>query len=149
MIKFLLPIVAGLSIVLQGTLNRHSSNYIGLPSVILLNAMIFLFFSAGFWALYKFSGTGGNTDVFGNPFSNFQWWQILPGFFGFLIVFSTPLSIKYLGANSTFAVIICTQLIVSMVWDSYMQKVAPTIMSLVGVAVMVAGLFVLIMGKRS
>lgn len=146
--KFLLPVAVGMSIVLQGGLNRNSTSHMSLAFVVFINAIVFLTFSAGYWALTKFSVVSGNVSSSAGPFSNFQWWQILPGLFGFLIVFCTPLAIEHLGANSTFAVIICTQLLVSMIWDSLTQKTAPTMMSLIGVSIMMAGLAVLILGKK-
>ncbi|MGZ3774108.1 MAG: DMT family transporter [Pseudobdellovibrionaceae bacterium] len=145
--KFLLPVVAGLSIVLQGALNRNSSANSDLSSVVFVNAIVFLVFSVVVLALIKFNFINGTATPL-NPFSNFQWWHVFPGFFGFLIVFSTPLAIEFLGANVTFAVIICTQLVVSMIWDSYVEKRTPTAMSLVGVSVMIVGLAVLMLGKN-
>lgn len=147
-LKFFLPIIVGVSIVLQGTLNRNSATHIGLASAVFLNAVVFLFFSAGFWALIKFNIISGNAIASINPFTDFHWWQILPGCFGFLIVFLVPLAIEYLGANLTFAAIICTQLLVSMIWDFWAHKTTPTLMSLVGVAIMIAGLAVLMLGKK-
>lgn len=146
--KFLLPVVVGMSIVLQGSLNRNALAYMSLASVVFLNAIIFLFFSAAFWILTKFNVFSGYPNTSMSLIENFHWWQILPGCFGFLIVLSTPLAIKYLGANLTFAVIICTQLVVSMIWDSLTQKIVPTVTSLMGISVMIAGLAVLIWGRK-
>lgn len=146
--KFLLPVVVGMSIVLQGALNRNSLTYMSLASVVFLNAIIFLFFSAAFWILTKFNVFSGYPNTSMSLFANFHWWQVLPGCFGFLIVLSTPLAIKYLGANLAFAVIICTQLIVSMTWDSLTQKIVPTVTSLMGISIMIAGLAVLILGRK-
>ncbi|HEY8272496.1 MAG TPA: DMT family transporter [Pseudobdellovibrionaceae bacterium] len=148
MIKFFLPIIAGISIVLQGTLNRNSTTYMGLTSAVLLNAIVFLFFSIGAWVLFKLNLIGGSANSSVNPLVHFQWWYILPGIFGCLIVFSTPLAIKFLGANSAFAIIICTQLVVSMLWDFTFEKTTPTAMSLTGVVIMIVGLFVLMAGKK-
>lgn len=144
--KFFLPVVVGMSIVLQGTLNRSSTFHLSLASMILLNSTVFFILSAGFWLLTKVNVlSGGNLPS--DP-SNLQWWQFLPGIFGFVIVLCTPLAIKHLGANITFAIVICTQLFVSMVWDAMMSKHVPSTMSLAGVFIMIVGLGVLISGKN-
>ncbi|MGZ3744351.1 MAG: DMT family transporter [Pseudobdellovibrionaceae bacterium] len=148
MIKFFLPMIAGFSIVLQGALNRNSTTHMGLISVALLNAIIFLFFSLGIWLLIKLNIIMGSENAAVNPFTHLQWWQILPGILGYLIVCATPLAIEYLGANSTFAIIICTQLLVSLAWDAIYEKTAPTIMSIIGILIMMGGLAVLLSGKK-
>ncbi|WII73298.1 DMT family transporter [Bdellovibrio sp. 22V] len=147
-IKFFLPIVAGLSIVLQGTLNRNSATQIGLVSAILLNAGILLVLAGALWLLMKFQIISGTPALSAKPFMDLRWWQLLPGLCGFLIVFATPMAIENFGANLTFSVIICTQLLVSLFWDSYAQKTPPSWMSLVGVAVMCVGLFILMSSKK-
>lgn len=145
--KLILPIIAGFSIVLQGTLNRTSATQIGLVSAVFLNALVFLIFSGAFWLAIRFELVGGLSTMSAKTFMDLKWWQILPGVLGFLIVLLTPLSIEFLGANLTFAVIICTQLFVSMLWDSYMEKVSPSPLSLLGVGVMVVGLILIVAAK--
>lgn len=146
--KFLFPIIAGISIVLQGTLNRNLATQIGLASAVLLNALIFLLLSGTLWLLLKFEVIGGISGLSPKSIIGLKWWDFLPGLFGFLIVFSTPLAISYLGANLTFAAIICTQLTLSLVWDSFVNKSLPTLTSVGGVAIMIVGLIVLFSGRR-
>lgn len=147
-LKLLLPLLAGISIVIQGTLNKTSANQLGIASALLLNSLVLLAISIGFWLLMKYSvlsGWGGMTSL---SFSDLKWWQYLPGILGFVIILSTPLAIQHLGANLTFALIICTQLIISLLWDSLEQRAWPNLVSWVGVGVMAAGVLILLMGKR-
>lgn len=148
MIKFFFPIIAGISIVLQGALNRNSTTHMGLASAVFLNALVFLFFSGIVWGLFKWNLISGNSQASVDSLADFQWWYILPGIFGCLIVFSTPLAIEYLGANSAFAIIICTQLLASLAWDFIFEKTTPTVLSLTGTLLMIVGLFVLLAGKK-
>lgn len=145
-LKLLLPVLAGVSIVLQGTLNKNSAQQIGLASAVFLNALVFLVVSAVLWLFIKYNGV----NFFGaaKSLADLKWWQYLPGILGFVIVLSTPLAIHYLGANLTFAVIICTQLAVSLLWDVAVTRTAPSITSLAGLTVMYAGLFILLRGSR-
>lgn len=147
-LKLIFPILAGLCIVLQGTLNRHIATQIGLVSAVFLNACVFLLFSALLWVLVKYEVIGGIPLLTARSIDGLRWWDFLPGICGFLIVFSTPLAIGYLGANLTFAVIICTQLAVSLIWDSVANKQAPSISAVAGVVVMLVGLIILSSGRK-
>lgn len=146
--KFIFPILAGISIVLQGTLNRHIATQIGLVSAVFLNALIFLIFSGILWLLVRYELVGSIPFLSARSIEGLKWWDLLPGIFGFLIVFSTPLAISFLGANLTFAVIICTQLAVSVAWDSVVNKQVPPISTAVGVTVMLVGLLILSSGRE-
>ncbi|MDD3022258.1 MAG: DMT family transporter [Alphaproteobacteria bacterium] len=146
--KFIFPILAGISIVLQGTLNRHLATQIGLVSAVFLNALIFLIFSAILWLLVRYELVGGIHLLTARSIEGLKWWDFLPGIFGFLIVFSTPVAITFLGANLTFAVIICTQLAVSVAWDSLVNKQIPPMSTVLGVIVMLVGLVILSSGRK-
>lgn len=147
-IKFVFPVLAGASIVLQGALNRNSTNHLGLVSVVFLNALVFLCLSSIVWLLFKYNIIGNGFISAEHSFADLRWWQFLPGIFGFLIVFTTPLAIQYWGANSAFAIIICTQLVISLIWDSCVQRKMPAIFSLLGIIVMMGGLGLLILGNK-
>ena len=147
-LKLLLPVLAGVSIVLQGTLNKNSAQSLGLASAVLLNALVLVVVSFLFWSVFRaLESSPPSTFLLAKPFVNLSWWQFLPGILGFFIVLTTPLSIRYLGATLTFAIIICTQLAISMFWDSIVAKTLPTLMSVAGLVLMYVGLFVLIRGK--
>lgn len=146
--KFIFPVLAGVSIVLQGTLNRQIAGQIGLVSAVFLNALVFLVFSGILWLLVRYELISGIPILSAKPLMGLSWWDVLPGLFGFLIVFSTPLAISFLGANLTFAMIICTQLAVSILWDSISNRQAPSVSTLVGVGVMLIGLAILSLGRK-
>ncbi len=147
-LKLLLPLLAGISIVIQGTLNKTSANQLGIASALLLNSLILLVIAIGFWLLMKYSVLSGFGETSSLHFSDLKWWQYLPGILGFVIILSTPLAIQHLGANLTFALIICTQLIISLLWDSLAQKAWPNLISWLGIAVMVSGVLILLAGKK-
>lgn len=147
-LKLLLPLLAGLSIVIQGTLNKTSANQLGIATALLLNSLILLIIAIGFWLLMKYSVLSGWGNTASLSFSELKWWQYLPGILGFVIILTTPLAIQHLGANLTFALIICTQLIISLLWDSLAQKSWPSFSSWMGIAIMMVGVLVLLSGKR-
>ncbi len=146
--KFIFPILAGLSIVFQGTLNRHIATQVGLVSAVFLNALVFLIFSGILWTLVRYGVLSGVPILSAKPFTGLELLDLIPGIFGFLIVFCTPMAISYLGAPVTFATIICTQLLGSMAIEYYTTKQVPNMSSLLGVIVMLVGLFLLMNGKK-
>lgn len=146
--KFIFPILAGLSIVFQGTLNRHIATQVGLVSAVFLNALVFLIFSGILWTLVRYGVLSGVPILSAKPFTGLGLIDLIPGIFGFLIVFCTPMAISYLGAPVTFATIICTQLLASMAIEYYTTKQVPNMSSLLGVIVMLLGLFLLMNGKK-
>lgn len=147
-LNLFLPILAGCSIVLQGVLNRNSSFHIGLVSAIFLNAIVFSVLSGILWIAFKYEYLPEFASLSAKSFTDLQWWQYLPGICGFVIVLCTPLAINFLGANLTFATVIITQLVFSMLWDSFSNKTVPSISNLAGVGIMIVGLIVLMSGKR-
>lgn len=147
-LKFLFPVLAGLSIVLQGTLNRQVSTQIGLASTVFVNGLVFLFFTGGLWFLIRYGFISGGSLFVAKPIETLGWLEILPGIFGCFIVYMTPLAITHLGPNLTFSIIICTQLAVSVVWESIEQKSVPNVATFAGVAVMLLGVFLLLNGRK-
>lgn len=146
--KLIFPILAGLSIVFQGTLNRHIAAQVGLVSAVFLNALVFLVFAGFLWTLVRYGVLTGIPILTIKPWTGLGLLDFLPGIFGFLIVFCTPMAINHLGAPVTFATIICTQLLGSMVIEFYTTKQPPNTSSLLGVLIMLVGLFFLINGKK-
>lgn len=129
-LAILLPLIVGFSIVLQGTLNRIYSGNIGMGSAIFMNGVVFFLASLIYWYF--------------NRTVDFDWSQITfsrvpPGLFGFLIVLLTPLSIGYLGVTLTFSLIIASQLILSLMIESFQNKAWPSLTVVAGVVLLTAG----------
>lgn len=138
--SILLPLIVGFSIVLQGTLNRAYSGNIGMGSAIFMNGVVFFVASIIYWYF--------------NQTVNFNWgqitlWHVLPGIFGFLIVLLTPLSIGAIGSTLTFALIIASQLILSLAIESLQNKALPSINVLGGVLLLMAGAIVIFTANKN
>ena len=144
-----MPIVTGFSIVLQGGLNRASASHIGLLSAVLLNAVIFVMFAGLLWFLARMGVLPLVGEMGAGSFKGLSLWQIWPGIFGFLIVLLTPWAIMHLGAGLTFALIIATQLLVSLAWDCLQNQAWPPISSWVGIALVLAGAVILLRSSVS
>lgn len=138
-IYLILPIMTGVSIVLQGGLNRASADQMGLLSAVLLNALVFLVLATTLWALARFGILSLPEQMGAGSFRSLQLWQLWPGLFGFLIVLLVPWSIMHLGAGLTFSLVIATQLIVSILWDSLRGHGLPGTGMWIGIALVLAG----------
>ncbi|MCC7402774.1 MAG: DMT family transporter [Bdellovibrionales bacterium] len=144
-----IPIVAGICIVLQGGLNRLSAGQFGLLSAVLVNALVFVVFSLGLWIGARNGWLPVPESLGANSIRDLRWWQYLPGLFGFLIVLLIPLSIGHLGAGLTFSLVIATQLVASFAWDSYRHQLWPPLAAWVGLGLILAGSIILIRVSQS
>lgn len=118
----LLTIFIGLSSVIQAGLNRQMSTPWGLPSTVLLNAIMFLLASAIYFALAK-----GGWVTFPEAlqerrgFENWQWWYLLPGLLGFVFVIGLPYAIARIGALQVFVGLVVAQMVGGLLWDRFVE----------------------------
>ena len=137
----MLPLIVGASVVFQGTINKTFIDNIGLPLAVLINGLVFFIPSV----IYLLLNRNENLD-----FSQFQfhWIQLIPGVFGFLIVWLTPMSINVIGPTVTFSFIIASQLILSLAVEFYQTKTPPTFMTLAGVLILALGAGIVLMAPK-
>jgi len=140
-LSWLVPVVVGVAVVLQGGFNRQVSQQWGLGYTVVVNGGVFLAVSLLLWAIMKLR-PGFLPHEFlppddGGPVT--LWRVILPGVFGVLIVIGLPWAIARLGALGTILILLVTQLIVSMIWDALVEgipvqplRVAGATLALVG-----------------
>src|SRR4051794_11523469 len=110
----ILPLALGVSVVLQGTINRQMALEYGLGSTVLLNAVVFFILSLGFYLSAKY--TPAVVPEFWRmrePTNGFSWSYLLPGVFGFIIVTGLPWAIQNLGPSTTIILLIASQILLS------------------------------------
>ena len=146
--KYLIPILAGFSIVFQATLNRNSASQFGLVSAIFVNAVVFMILATIYWFAIRLQWINGSEILSAQKIDNLQWWQIIPGILGFLIVICTPMSIQFFGAAATFSIIVCTQMVLSLIWDSVQTKTVPSPISILAMSLIIIGVFILLKFKK-
>lgn len=144
MVWLLLPMALGALAVLQGGLNRHIGGAWGLsPAVVWNNVVIFV---AGLaflgWAKFKPDSMPAMMQIKDNAFTNFSWWYVLPGLFGFCLVAFIPYSMARIGAAQTFVGLVVAQMVVALVWDATTGASPVTTARLVGTALAAVGVFV-------
>ena len=124
-LAWLVPVLVGVAVVLQGGFNRQASQHWGLANTVLVNGVVFLVVSLLLWATMKLRPGVLPREFLppddGGPVA--VWRVILPGVFGVLIVIGLPWAIARLGALGAILILLVTQLIVSMIWDAYVEGV--------------------------
>jgi transporter family-2 protein len=129
----LIPFFLGAISVLQATINRQVAKEFGLSQAVFFNTLILLavsviaLFTVKTWdlpALQMQTGEG--------RFSNLSWWHLLPGVFGFCLVAGIPLAIQRIGALQVFVGLIAAQMIVSLLWDRFIDGVEINLYRVIG-----------------
>lgn len=121
MTAFLIAIFVGAITVVQSVLNQKISVHIGMTSTVLLNAIVLLAVSA---LAFLVARTWFPASAFVSTHlpSVQQWWWIIPGITGFLIVAGFPMAVASIGAAKTFVLAVSAQIVLSAVWDIISQR---------------------------
>ncbi len=117
-----LTIAIGLSSVIQAGLNRQMGTSWGLPSTVLLNAIMFLLAALIYYGLARLSIVEfplALSEKYG--FQHWQWWYFLPGLLGFAFVIGVPFSIAKIGALQVFVGLVLAQMLGGLVWDRWVE----------------------------
>ncbi len=69
----------------------------------------------------------------------FAAYDVLPGLFGFFIIAAMPWAIERVGATRVFIGIIAAQLVVSLLWDFYVEGIRVSAWRIAGGALALAG----------
>lgn len=133
---FLLPLVLGAFTVLQAGLNRKIGGRAGLPAAVLLNAVWLATMATAVFFLLSRDEAGEKIQ---NLFRGFSWWYLLPGFFGLSLVWGIPESIKAVGAQTTFVLLIAAQMAMSVYWDWRVEGLAIPMAKVMGCVLAWAG----------
>ena len=136
----LIPLSVGAMTVLQGTINRHMSQSVGLGSAIVLNSALVMALAAGVYALGR-ARPGLLPPIFEGELalSKLSWWMVFPGVFGLCIIAGIPWAISKLGAARVFVGIVVAQLVASMMWDTLIAGKPLTAARVLGGLLAVAG----------
>ena len=138
-IYLLLPLITGVSIIMQAGLNRQSSMQIGLLSAVLLNSFLFFTLSLVIWLVVRKGWIQVPSAFQIKDITGFELWYLIPGILGFLIVLCMPYALQKMPASVAFAISISTQLIVSVVWDYFTLGALPTIQKIIGIVLLFIG----------
>ena len=140
-LAWLVPVIVGVAVVLQGGFNRQVSQQWGLATTVLMNGIVFLVVALLLWAIMKlrpeFLPREFLPPQLGGPVA--FWRVVLPGVFGVLIVVGLPWAIARMGALGAILILLVTQLVVSMVWDALVEGVSVQPLRIAGAALALVG----------
>jgi len=130
----LMSVAVGMAAVFQGGLNRMLAQKWGLPTAVFINATLLLAYSGGFF-LYHYR----SLDLTG---FKFQWWFLIPAFFGFSLITGIPWCIAQIGALRVFLCVVVGQMILSMGWDYFYEEIGINAFRVSGALLAIVGLVV-------
>lgn len=137
----LLPAFLGLSVVIQGILNRKIGGAWGLSSAVFLNATIFFMASAGLLLVSKL-GSGNLPELFrwqNLDLEKSKWWFLLPGLCGFFLVLGIPWSLEQIGLSKTFIVLIVSQVFFSLLIERFIFQNPVNSLKIIGAFIAIFG----------
>lgn len=141
--ELLVPLVLGVAAVLQATLNKEIAAHAGLSVAAALNLLIATALALAFAAFCAQRRAPDGLLRWPQDGVAFQWWWLVPGIAGFLIVLGLPWSVQRLGALSTFVLLVGAQMLASGLWDRFAAGIPFTAPRVVGAVCTVAGIALL------
>lgn len=121
-IELLIPLILGSFGILQGVLNRQIAQKIGIIHAVVIGSVITLIFSTlAFFGVRHFSDAVPDILKLREPLFTFQWWYIIPGFFGFCLITGLPFAFYKLGAVKVTVGLIAAQMLTSALWDVFVE----------------------------
>jgi len=135
---YLLCAVVGMVTVLQAGINRRLADVVGfLGATLFSNFILFLLSIVVLIAIGLYQAE--LFQEWAKLRTNFTWWYLLPGLFGFLIVIGLPIAIFHLGASKVFVIFIAMQLLTSVFWDIFAEGLSISPFRLLGIGLVAMG----------
>ena len=145
----LIVVLIGMGVTLQAGLNRSIAGEFGFPASTLMNNTVIVLVSLVLFLFAKFF-YNGNNPIFKTrwpAFSDAQWWWVVPGICGFAIVFGAPYLISKIGAAKVFLCLILGQMIGSVLWDLYVEKLNIPMLRWFGLVLSTVGAMIVVLSK--
>jgi uncharacterized membrane protein YdcZ (DUF606 family) len=136
----MLPVLMGITAVIQMTFNRLILNYWDIIAMAFFNALIILVIS-GVLLLFQHVMQPNDKSFLAIQFNlrNFQWWFIIPPLTIVLITIVMVFTIAKISTTTAFILFILGQLCTSLVWDGWIRGEGFPIMRVFGVLMVLCG----------
>lgn len=129
-----LPLIIGCFGILQGTMNRLVSNYIGVSQASLITNLGSLIICIIFYYFVKsYSQLFPDLYQIKAPLTTYKWWFLFPPLFGFIIIAGIPFAIAKLGAVKVTVGLIAAQMVTSVVWDIFVEDISLNLLKVIGI----------------
>lgn len=130
----IVPIIVGICTILQSGLNNKVSGDWGLSKAVFLTCLLTVFISGLFMLIVKATPQSFPSILhLKGGIGDFKWWWLIPAFFGVTIVIGLPYAFFKVGAVNTIITMIASQMITSVLWDIYVEKLPINTMKSLGV----------------
>lgn len=145
----ILSILVGTAIVVQSGLNRMIGEKEGLATALHLGNVVVLCTGAILLTLIPLLVKNDFTELLKFRFEpkNWSWWYVIPGICGLMIITITPYAIHKVGAAKIFVAIIGAQVVVSLIWDYFVNSTPLDLWRVVGGILTCAGAVALSLSK--
>lgn len=118
MIAIFMSALAGVLGVAQAGFNKVIGDSWGFSASLLLNGFVFLGCNAIlFSAVHFYPKYFSSAYLIQGNLSQFRWWWITPGIFGFVLVLGLAYSVLRIGATQTFVISVAAQIVFGLLWD--------------------------------
>ncbi|WP_032123406.1 DMT family transporter [Clostridium amazonitimonense] len=117
-VYYLLSLVSGFVLTLQAGINGELRSKIGNP--ILSSLISFSVGTLGLGIVLFFTVINGSSTLpTDNNIKNTSWWMFLGGLLGAFYIFTTMLTSRKIGFSNMFTLVICGQIILSVIFDHF------------------------------
>lgn len=128
-----IPFLLGALGILQGAINRVISQETGYNIQILVTCIVALLLSFTLYFMAKLVPNSVPDFYQITSGFKFKWYYVFPGIFGFFIISTIPVAIEKFGALKVTVGIVAAQMITSVLWDLYIEKLNLTPLKIVGI----------------
>lgn len=143
-LAIIVPLMLGFVGIMQGILNKQMAQAVGLTHAAFLTAVMTLVLAIPFYLAVKMAPQYFS-DVFHlkQPLSYFKWWYWLPGTLGLFIVTGLPFAFAKFGAAKVTILLVAAQMITSVSWDIFVEKIPLVASKLIGLVLAFASVLVI------
>lgn len=132
-LSVVIPFMIGAFGLLQGALNRQISTHVGVTHATLITNMGTVLLCVIFYITVKtFPNILPPMFQLRVPLSEYKWWYVFPPLFGFLVISGIPYAIANFGAVKVTVGLIAAQMIVSVLWDLFVEGIGLNTFKLIG-----------------
>jgi bacterial/archaeal transporter family-2 protein len=121
---YIIPLAVGAAGIIQGGLNKNMSQNMGLTMALFIgNTLVVIYSIFLYFLAAKSPESVGELFKLKASTTGFKWWYIIPSICGFLIISGIPFGISKIGAVKVTVLIIAGQMITSLLWDIFVEKI--------------------------
>jgi len=141
-LTYIIPLAVGAAGIIQGGLNKTMSQNMGLTMALFIGNALVLVYSIFLYFLATKSPESVS-ELFKLRAStiDFKWWYVIPSICGFIIITGIPFGISKIGAIKVTVLIVAGQMITSIFWDIFIEKIPINTMKSLGVLFSILSIF--------